>query len=49
MNEEIHCLPAKEKQKTVMNVWENDDSDILRALLSVYKKNQDKSFSILTR
>ena len=32
-----------------MNKLENDDSDILQALYSVYKKNQDNAFSILTR
>ena len=29
-----------------MNEWENDDPDILRALYSAYKK-QDNAFSIL--
>ena len=36
MNEEIHCI-AKEG-KTAKNEWENDDSDFLVALYSVYQK-----------
>ena len=40
------ALLAKEKGKTAMNEWENDDSDILWALYSVYK-NKDNYFSIL--
>ena len=47
MNDEIGCLPTTEKGKMSMNEWENDDSDILRALLSVYRKNKDKYFFIL--
>ena len=36
MNEEIHCIT--DKGKTAKNEWENDDSDFLRALCSVFKK-----------
>ena len=36
MNEEICCITNE--GKTVNNEWENDDSDFLRALYSVYKK-----------
>ena len=36
MNEEIRCITNKEK--TARNEWENDDSDFLPALYSVYKK-----------
>ena len=36
MNEEISCITNE--GKTVMNEWENDDSDFLWALYSVYKK-----------
>ena len=32
------ALLTKEKGKLAMNEWENDDSDILRALYSVYKQ-----------
>ena len=32
------ALQTKEKGKTAMNEWENNDSDILRALYSVYKR-----------
>ena len=31
------ALLTKEKGKTAMNEWENDDADILRALYSVYR------------
>ena len=31
---------TKEQEKMAMNEWENDDSDILRALDSVYIKNR---------
>ena len=31
-------LLTKEEGETATNEWENDDSDILRALYSVYKK-----------
>ena len=40
MNQEIVALLTKEKGKTAMNEWENDDSDILRASHSVYKWGQ---------
>ena len=40
MNEEIHYITNKRKNRTVMNEWENDDSDILRALYSVHKLGQ---------
>ena len=36
MNEEICCITNKEK--TSKNEYENDDSDFLQALYSVYKK-----------
>ena len=36
MNEEIRCITNE--GKTARNEWENDDSDFLRALYSVYKK-----------
>ena len=36
MNEEICCITNKGKM--VKNEWENDDSDFLSALNSVYKK-----------
>ena len=32
------ALLTKEKGKVAMNEWENDGSDILRALYSVYEK-----------
>ena len=32
------ALPIKEKGKTAMNQWENDDTDKLRALNNGYKK-----------
>ena len=38
MNEEICCIING--GKTAKNEWENDDSDFLRALYSVYKKLQ---------
>ena len=31
-----------------MNKWGNDDSDVVQTLYSVYKKNQENYFSILT-
>ena len=37
MNEEICCITNEEE--TAWNEWENDDSDFLWALYSVYKKN----------
>ena len=36
MNEEIRC--TTNEGETARNEWENDDSDFLRALYSVYKK-----------
>ena len=36
MNEEIHCI--NNEGIKAMNEYENDDSDFLRALYSVYKK-----------
>ena len=36
MTEEIYCI--YNKGKIAKNEWENDDSDFLRALYSVYKK-----------
>ena len=36
MNEEICCITNEEKM--ARNEWENDDSDFLQALYSVYKK-----------
>ena len=36
MNEEIRCIINK--GKTAKNEWENDHSDFLRTLYSVYKK-----------
>ena len=36
MNQEICCITNK--GKTARNEWENDDSDFLRALYSVYEK-----------
>lgn len=32
------ALLTQEKVKTAMNDWENDDSDILQVIYSVYKK-----------
>ena len=37
MNEEIHCITNK--RKTTKKEWENDDSDFLRVLYSVYKRS----------
>ena len=34
----VVALLTKEKEKMAMNEWKNDDSDIFRALYSVYKK-----------
>ena len=36
MNKEIHCITNK--GKVAKNEWENDDTDFLQALCSVYKK-----------
>ena len=44
MNEEIHCISNEGKK--ARNEYENDDSDFLRALYSVYKK-LGQFFSIL--
>ena len=41
------ALLTKEKGKTAMNEWENDDSDILRASYSVYKKIRINLFQYL--
>ena len=45
MNEEICCITNEGKM--AKDEWENDYSNFLRALYSVYKKNQDNSFPIL--
>ena len=37
MNEEIHCITNK--RKATKKEWENDDSDFLRVLYSVYKRS----------
>ena len=37
MNEEIHCITNK--RKATKKEWENDDSDFLRFLYSVYKRS----------
>ena len=34
------ALLTKEKGKTAINEWENNDSDIIRVLYSGYKKNR---------
>ena len=44
MNEEIRCITNE--GKTARNEWENDDSDFLGVLYSVYKK-LGQFFSIL--
>ena len=44
MNEEIRCITIE--RNMARNEWENDDSDFLRALYSVYKK-LGQFFSIL--
>ena len=46
MNEEIHCIANK--GITAKNELENDDSDFLWAIYSIYKK-LEHFFSILTR
>ena len=43
MNEEIQCKAPKQG-KAPKNEWENDESDFLRALCSVYKKLGQFSF-----
>ena len=47
MNEEICCITNE--GKTAKNEWENDDSDFLRALYSVYKKIRTILFPYFTR
>ena len=48
MKKFVALLRKKEKkEKTAINECENDDSDILLALYSVYKK-QGNSFSMIT-
>ena len=44
MNEEICCITNEEK--TTRNEWENDDSNFLQALYSVYKKIRTIFFHI---
>ena len=34
----VVALLTKEKEKMAMNEWKNGDSDIFRALYSLYKK-----------
>ena len=34
------AILTKEKGKTAINEWENNDSDIIRVLYSGYKKNR---------
>ena len=45
MYEEIHCI--SNDRKTAKNKWENDDSDFLVALYSVYKKLRQFFFHTL--
>ena len=47
MNEEICCITNE--GKTAMNESENDDSDFLQALYSVYKKIRTILFPYFTR
>ena len=47
MNEEICCITNE--GKTAKNEWENDDSDLLRALYSVYKTIRAILFPYFTR
>ena len=47
MNEEIRCITNEKKM--AKNEWENDDSDFLRALYSVYKKIRTILFPYFTR
>ena len=44
------ALPTKEKGRTAMNNWENNDSEILWALYSIYIKNiaQEPATDIFT-
>ena len=44
MNEKNLTLLTKEKEKTSMNEWENDNSDILRTVYSVYEKKLGQFF-----
>ena len=46
MNEEICCITNE--GKIAMNEWENDDSDFLQALYSVYKKVRTILFPCFT-
>ena len=45
MNAEICCITNT--GKTAKNEWENDDSNFLRTLYSVYKKNRAVFFHVL--
>ena len=45
MNEEICCITNE--GKTARNEWENDDSNFLWALYSVYKKKSGQFVSLL--
>ena len=45
MCEEIHCISYD--RKTAKSKWENDDSDFLVALYSVYKKLRQFFFHTL--
>ena len=45
MNEEICCIANEGKM--ARNEWENNDSDFLRALCSVYKKTRTVFFHTL--
>ena len=45
MNEEICCITNE--GKTARNEWENDNSDFLRALYSLYKKIRTTFFHTL--
>ena len=45
MNYEIRCITNK--RKTTKNEWETDDSEIFRALYSVYKKIRTILFQYL--
>ena len=47
MNEEIHWITNE--GKTARNEYENDDSDLLRALYSVYKRVRAIFFPYFTR
>ena len=45
MNEDIHCITNG--GKAAKNEWENDDSDFLQALYSIYKKIRKNLFPYL--